>query len=190
RVFIRYRTVGPGTNLWLSDGGSSRGVAGCNGLQNPLVAGRLAHAPRVVGPSAILADPVRRRGPDAALRPIWGRSSFVIELMSAKEPGGTTWCAGWRTALESHPTAVGSTSSGAAPSLAERRRAWYRPPGVAWLTSGRRPTILFALVVLGYLFPIWFFPYLPTQDGPSHLSNAVLLKDYGSPGTRYHEFFE
>src|SRR5207249_3856255 len=32
--------------------------------------------------------------------------------------------------------------------------------------------------------------YLPTQDGPAHLANALILKDYGSEGTRYHEFYE
>jgi hypothetical protein len=48
----------------------------------------------------------------------------------------------------------------------------------------------FALLVLLYLVPVWSFPYLPTQDGPSHLSNAVILRDYGSRDTRYQEFFE
>jgi hypothetical protein len=44
--------------------------------------------------------------------------------------------------------------------------------------------------VLLHLVPIWAFPYLPTQDGPAHLSNALILKDYGAAHTRYHEFFE
>src|SRR5205823_1254621 len=41
-----------------------------------------------------------------------------------------------------------------------------------------------------YVLPIWAFPYLPTQDGPSHVSNASILLDYHRPGTRYAEFYE
>jgi len=40
------------------------------------------------------------------------------------------------------------------------------------------------------LVPIFAFKYIPTQDGPHHLANAIILKDYRLPGTRYHEFFE
>jgi MFS family permease len=48
---------------------------------------------------------------------------------------------------------------------------------------------LFALLVLLHVTPVWAFPYLPTQDGPSHVSNALILKDYYREGTRYREFF-
>src|SRR5216684_257598 len=48
----------------------------------------------------------------------------------------------------------------------------------------------FAFLCLLYLAPVWIFPYLPTQDGPSHVYNAIILKDYGRPDTRYQEFFE
>ncbi|MCI0685528.1 MAG: hypothetical protein L0Y71_25800 [Gemmataceae bacterium] len=48
----------------------------------------------------------------------------------------------------------------------------------------------FWLLTLAHLVPIWSFTYVPTQDGPAHLSGATILKDYGAPGTRYHEFFE
>ncbi len=51
-------------------------------------------------------------------------------------------------------------------------------------------TVLFWVVVLAHLLPIWAFRYFPTQDGPAHLSSSIILKDIGSPGTRYHEFFE
>src|SRR5262249_54902133 len=61
-------------------------------------------------------------------------------------------------------------------------------PGLARRFRGE--TAAFTVAVLLHLIPIWGFPYLGTQDGPSHLSNAVVLKDYGSPGTRYHDFFE
>jgi hypothetical protein len=40
-----------------------------------------------------------------------------------------------------------------------------------------------ALLISLYLMPVWAFPFVPTQDGPSHLSNAALLLDYGRPGT-------
>jgi hypothetical protein len=49
---------------------------------------------------------------------------------------------------------------------------------------------LFWAFALAQLIPIWVFRYLPTQDGPAHLGTAVILKDYGAPGTRYHEFME
>jgi hypothetical protein len=59
---------------------------------------------------------------------------------------------------------------------------------------GRRQASLdvlpFAAALLVHLIPVWFFSYLPTQDGPSHLHNSIILKEYGSPRTRYHEFIE
>jgi hypothetical protein len=56
--------------------------------------------------------------------------------------------------------------------------------------SCRGPAIAFWLLTSLYLVPVWAFHYLPTQDGPAHLSSAVALKDYGQTGTRYHEFYE
>jgi len=38
--------------------------------------------------------------------------------------------------------------------------------------------------------PIWVFEYFPTQDGPAHLYNALILKELAGPETRAHEFFE
>ena len=59
------------------------------------------------------------------------------------------------------------------------------------LLAGRRGELcLFALFTLLYLAPVWMFRYLPTQDGPSHVYNAIILKDYAQPHTRYAEFFE
>jgi len=37
--------------------------------------------------------------------------------------------------------------------------------------------IVIALLVI-HLLPIWVFKYFPTQDGPSHIYNAYVLKDY------------
>jgi hypothetical protein len=48
----------------------------------------------------------------------------------------------------------------------------------------------FWAVALLYLIPVWLFPYLPTQDGPAHLCNAQILKDYGDPAAGYDAFFE
>jgi hypothetical protein len=45
------------------------------------------------------------------------------------------------------------------------------------------------LVVL-HLVPVWAYYYLPTQDGPSHLANALIIKDYGSSATGFEDIFE
>lgn len=37
--------------------------------------------------------------------------------------------------------------------------------------------IIFSLIII-HLLPIWIFKYFPTQDGPSHIYNAYVLKDY------------
>jgi hypothetical protein len=50
--------------------------------------------------------------------------------------------------------------------------------------------LLFAVLTGACLIPVWLFRYLPTQDGPAHVANAVILRDYNTPGTRHHEFFE
>jgi hypothetical protein len=50
--------------------------------------------------------------------------------------------------------------------------------------------LVFSVLVLAHLLPVWVFRYQPTQDGPSHLCNAIIVRDYGTPGTHHHEFFE
>src|SRR5262249_6502581 len=58
-----------------------------------------------------------------------------------------------------------------------------------WLS--RHPeAVAFWVLALAHLIPVWAFHYLPTQDGPSHLANAYILKDYGTPGSSYATFFE
>jgi len=32
-----------------------------------------------------------------------------------------------------------------------------------------------------HLLPIWLFNYFPSQDGPSHLHNASVLKNFNKP---------
>lgn len=48
---------------------------------------------------------------------------------------------------------------------------------------------MLVLVVVIFLAPIWWFQYIPTVDGPAHLANALILKDYGRPGSRFQEFY-
>lgn len=40
--------------------------------------------------------------------------------------------------------------------------------------------LLLALLAL-HVLPLWAFPFFPSQDGPTHLENAVILRDYGRP---------
>ena len=37
---------------------------------------------------------------------------------------------------------------------------------------------LFILLLILHLAPLWIFTYFPSQDGPSHLYNALMLKEY------------
>lgn len=49
---------------------------------------------------------------------------------------------------------------------------------------------IFWAAVAVSLVPVWAFRFIPTQDGPSHLANAVILKDFTGAGARYPEFFK
>jgi hypothetical protein len=40
--------------------------------------------------------------------------------------------------------------------------------------------LFFALLAL-HVAPLWAFSYFPSQDGPTHLENAVILRDYHRP---------
>ena len=44
--------------------------------------------------------------------------------------------------------------------------------------------VLFWALALLYLVPVWAYRYIPTQDGPSHLDNAQILKDLGISSIR------
>lgn len=50
-----------------------------------------------------------------------------------------------------------------------------------WLVTG--------LIVLS-LIPIWSFQYLPTQDGPSHLNNALILSQYTNPAYNFQKIYD
>ena len=41
-----------------------------------------------------------------------------------------------------------------------------------------------------HLTPIWAFRYLPTQDGPSHLANALIVKEFGGSAAGFEDTFE
>lgn len=52
-----------------------------------------------------------------------------------------------------------------------RTRAWYRDPEL----------LLFIVLILVHLFPLWYFDYFPSQDGPAHLNNANVIRSYNLP---------
>ena len=37
---------------------------------------------------------------------------------------------------------------------------------------------LFVVLLVLHLIPIWIFAYFPSQDGASHVYNALVLKEY------------
>lgn len=43
-------------------------------------------------------------------------------------------------------------------------------------------TLLFAVLLILHLVPIWAFRFFPTQDGPSHQALTNILRQYGQPG--------
>lgn len=59
--------------------------------------------------------------------------------------------------------------------------------GASLLPSWEACLIGFAVII--FLVPVWAFPYIPTQDGPAHLANSLIFKDYGQPENRFQEFY-
>jgi hypothetical protein len=51
-------------------------------------------------------------------------------------------------------------------------------------------TVAFWALTVAYLLPLWTFPYVPTQDGPSHVANAEILKDYGRSSSGLEDIFQ
>jgi hypothetical protein len=41
-------------------------------------------------------------------------------------------------------------------------------------------TLLFLALILVHLIPIWAFKYFPSQDGPAHINNANIIREYHS----------
>ena len=40
---------------------------------------------------------------------------------------------------------------------------------------------IFLALILIHLIPIWIFDYFPSQDGPAHIENAGVIRDYQNP---------
>jgi hypothetical protein len=54
----------------------------------------------------------------------------------------------------------------------------------------RLEPITFWLIAFLHLIPVWGYRYIPTQDGPSHLNNAQIIKEYGNPEAGSNRVFE
>ena len=48
-----------------------------------------------------------------------------------------------------------------------------------WLSV--RENLLFVVLIVVHLLPIWFFKYFPSSDGPAHIENANILREYYFP---------
>jgi hypothetical protein len=54
----------------------------------------------------------------------------------------------------------------------------------------RAPDLVFAVLVIASLLVVWGVRYVPTQDGPIHLYNALIVRDYNRPDrAMFREFF-
>ena len=53
-----------------------------------------------------------------------------------------------------------------------------------------RNHLLLGILILLHLLPLWLFPYFPSQDGPTHVYNAYVIKSYHQRSVlrRYYEF--
>ena len=60
----------------------------------------------------------------------------------------------------------------------------------AYRGVSRAEAVTFWALVLAYLLPVWVFRYVPTQDGPSHVFNALVIKDYSTTAAGYDQVFE
>jgi hypothetical protein len=73
----------------------------------------------------------------------------------------------------------------------DRLRSLYRgiqAQDIVGYTKGEKFAL--ALCTGLYLIPIWLFTYFPTQDGPTHLENAMILAQYcGAEGGLWHQYY-
>ena len=44
-------------------------------------------------------------------------------------------------------------------------------------------------LILIHLLPIWLFDFFPTQDGPSHIYNSQVLREYWNPEYGFQAFY-
>jgi len=49
--------------------------------------------------------------------------------------------------------------------------------------------VIYILLLITHLGLVWWLPYLPTQDGPSHIYNLVILHDLLNGGKEWGNFF-
>jgi len=49
--------------------------------------------------------------------------------------------------------------------------------------------IFFYLFIFAHIILVWILPYFPSQDGPSHIYNLVILKDLLNGGKEWGNFF-
>ena len=48
---------------------------------------------------------------------------------------------------------------------------------------------LYTVLLFAHIGLVWFLPYFPTQDGPSHIYNLVILHDLLNGGKEWGEIF-
>jgi hypothetical protein len=69
-----------------------------------------------------------------------------------------------------------------------RRTGRAAQASMLWL--GDRQNMLFAALVVVHLVPLWAFKYFPSQDGPSHIYNASVMRDYQRPDlSSFREYY-
>ena len=56
----------------------------------------------------------------------------------------------------------------------------------AWVKD--RENLLFLVLLLAHLIPLWAFQHFPSQDGPTHIENANILFDYRTVFREYYNF--
>lgn len=58
----------------------------------------------------------------------------------------------------------------------------------AWLSAPEN--LLFVVLIVLHLLSIWLFKYFPSQDGPAHIDNSNILREYHSPErTVFREYY-
>jgi hypothetical protein len=58
------------------------------------------------------------------------------------------------------------------------------------VNARRWSAVLFWLLTLGALVPVWVAPFLPTQDGPAHVEAARILERLIADDPRFTQFFD
>lgn len=58
------------------------------------------------------------------------------------------------------------------------------------MISTRLSRLLFWALILGLLIPVWFFPFIPTHDGPAHLATARVLERCARDVEPFTTYFE